>query len=183
MSQSLVSRKHPSLISLSLLLVGLIIVLPTKRALAEDGKHIEGTLTAAFSVMPNTASDSFCGGAPLATVVEAHGIGSSTLGALSVSIQKTISAPAMHGCLTLTAPNGDTLNAIYDGTEAAPNANNFRDASGTLTFTGGTGRFEGAGGTADFTAVFSRIGGTTNPIQGMAFYSVNGTIFLQHDDR
>jgi hypothetical protein len=112
--------------------------------------------------------------------VEGHGAGSSTLGALSVSIEKTITGPAMHGCLTLTAPNGDTLTAIYDGTQAAPNANNFRDASGTLIFTGGTGRFEGAGGTADFTAVFSRIGGTANPIQGMAFYSVEGTLLLQH---
>ncbi len=104
--------------------------------------------------------------------MEAHGAGYSTLGALSLSLQKTIAVSgAMHGCLELTAPNGDTLSAIYDGTEGAPNANNFIvDATGTLTFTGGTGRFLGASRSARFTAVFRR--GT--PV--IAFYSVEGTV-------
>ena len=118
-----------------------------------------------------------------------HGVGYSTLGALSLSLQKTIDVPGdMHGCLILTAPNGDTLSAIYDGTEGAPNANNFIvGATGTLTFTGGTGRFRGASGNAHFTADFSTIypassflGGTTAPAQVMAFYSVEGTVSL-HD--
>ena len=94
----------------------------------------------------------------------------------------------MHGCLILTAPNGDTLSAIYDGTEGAPNANNFIvSATGTLTFTEGTGRFRNASGIAHFTADFSTIypassflGGTTAPAQVMAFYSVEGTVSL-HD--
>lgn len=55
----------------------------------------------------------------------------------------------------------------------------FRDATGTLTFTGGTGRFEGASGNANVMAVFSRIGGTAAPMQGIAFYSVDGTVSLQ----
>lgn len=108
--------------------------------------------------------------------MESHGVGNSTLGAFSVSLQKTIVGPDMHGCLILMAPNGDTLGATYDGTQSTPNINNFRDATGTLTFTGGTGRFAGASGNANFTAVFSRIGGTVAPIQGMAFYSVDGTL-------
>ena len=64
--------------------------------------------------------------------------------ALSTLLQKTIAEPegAMHGCLTLTAPGGDILNATYDGTGGLPNANGFLSASGTLTFTGGTGRFQ-----------------------------------------
>ena len=55
--------------------------------------------------------------------------------------------------------------------------------AGTLTFTGGTGRYRDASGSADFTAVFSRIGGTAAPVQGMAFYSVQGTVSLQHGAR
>lgn len=183
MLRNLVSRRNLTLISLGLLVVaGMTIVLAPKGALADEGTPIKGTFTVAFSVMPNTAGDSFCGGPPLANIVEAHGSGSSTLGALSFSLQKTV-GPTLHGCLTLTAPNGDTLLAIYDGTQDAPNANNFRDGSGTLTFTGGTGRFQNATGSANFTAVFSRIGGTANPIQGIAFYSVDGTVSLPQGDQ
>lgn len=67
-----------------------------------------------FSVMPNTAGDSFCGSAPTGVTVEAHGNGHSSLGDVSFSLQKTIVGPTGHGCLTLTALNGDTLTAIYD---------------------------------------------------------------------
>jgi hypothetical protein len=180
MSRTLVSRRNLVLISLGLLvLAAATAVLAPKRARADEGRPIKGIFTAAFSVTPNTG-ESFCGGASSGNAVEAHGGGNSTLGALSLSLQKTIVGTVMHGCLTLTAPNGDTLSAIYDGTQQGmPNANNFRDATGTLTFTGGTGRFEGASGSADFTAVFSRIGGTANPIQGIAFYSVEGALSLQ----
>jgi hypothetical protein len=115
--------------------------------------------------------------------VEAHGNGYSTLGALSFSLQKTIVGPGLHGCLTLTALSGDTLTAIYDLTAGTPNANLFRDATGTLTFTGGTGRFEGASGNANVTAVFSRIGGTSAPMQGIAFYTVDGTLSVQQSDQ
>lgn len=116
-------------------------------------------------------------------MVEAHGAGHSSLGDLSLSIQKTVVGPANHGCVTFTALNGDTLSAIYDLTASTPNANLFRDATGTLTFTGGTGRFQGASGSADVTAVFSRIGGTSNPMQGIAFYSVDGALSVQRDDQ
>lgn len=59
------------------------------------------------------------------------------------------------------------------------NANLFRDATGTLTFTGGIGRFAGTSGNAGVTAVFSRIGGTAAPMQGIAFYSVDGALSAQ----
>lgn len=183
MLRNLVSRRTLILIFLGFVVAAITVALTPKRVLADEGRHFKGTFTAAFSALPNTEGQSFCGGMPLATIVEAHGAGSSTLGPLSVSINKTVTGADYHGCLTLTDPNGDTLSAVYDATQGLPNANNFRDATGTLTFTGGTGRFEGAGGTADFTAEFSRIGGTANPAQGMAFYSVNGTLLLQHDDR
>jgi hypothetical protein len=184
MFQSTVSRRNQILLCLALLLLAaLAIVLAPKAARADDGTPIKGTFTAAFSVMPIPVGDSLCGGAQPCNKVEAHGAGYSTLGALSLSLQKTIVGPALHGSITLTAPNGDTLSAIYDGTQDAPNTNNFRNAVGTLTFTDGTGRFEGVSGTANFTAVFSRIVGTANPIQGIAFYSVEGTLSLPNGDQ
>ncbi|HVH73017.1 MAG TPA: hypothetical protein VNB49_18165 [Candidatus Dormibacteraeota bacterium] len=184
MFRSFVSRRTIVLISLGLLmLAAMTIVLAPKGALADGGMPLKGNFTVAFSGMPNTAGVSFCGGTPSGVVVEAHGVGHSSLGDLSFSLQKTTVGPAFHGCLTLTSLNGDTLTAIYDLTAGAPNANLFRDATGTLTFTGGTGRFEGASGSADVTAVFSRIGGTAAPTQGIAFYSVDGTVSLQQSDQ
>lgn len=174
----------------SLALAAMIVAVAPSAALAEEGVPIKGTFTVAATVTPNTGNVTYCGGKPLNLAVEAHGTGYSTLGALSLSLQKTIasSGPAMHGCLILTAPNGDTLSAIYDGTEGAANANNFITGTGTLTFSGGTGRFWGASGSADFTAVFSLIypqisfaGGGSGPLQVMAFYSVEGNVSLHGD--
>lgn len=184
MLRNVVSRRSLVLVPLlSLLLVFITVVLAPKRTRAQEGVTLKGTFTVAFSGTPNTTGLSFCGGAPSGVVVEAHGNGYSTLGALSFSLEKTIVGPALHGCLTLTALNGDTLTAIYDLTVGTPNANLFRDATGTLTFTAGTGRFEGASGSAEVKAVFSRIGGTAAPIQGIAFYSIDGTVSLQQSDQ
>jgi hypothetical protein len=186
MFRNLFSRRNLVLISFGLvLLAAMSFVLAPKRARADEGTPIKGTFTVAFSVRPNTGGDTFCGGSsdPSGVTVEAHGAGHSSLGDLSLSIQKTIVGPVMHGCVTLTALNGDTLTAIYDLTQGAPNANLFRDATGTLTFTGGTGRFEGASGNANVTAVFSRIGGTSAPMQGIAFYTVDGTLSVQQSDQ
>jgi hypothetical protein len=184
MFRNLISRKNVVLISSGLLLLAAMsLVLVPKKTRADEGMPIKGTFAAAFSGMPNTAGVSFCGGTPSGVVVEAHGNGHSSLGALSFSLQKTIVGPALHGCLTLTALNGDTLTAIYDLTQGTPNANLFRDATGTLTFTGGTGRFDGASGNANVTALFSRIGGTAAPIQGIAFYAVDGNVSLPQADQ
>lgn len=191
MLRNLVSRRNLIFISLGLLvLAAMTIVLAPKGARADEGMPIKGTFTVAYSGTPNTAGDSFCGGMPRGVEVEAHGAGYSTLGALSFSLNKTRVGPAFHGCLTLTAPNGDTLSAIYDLTGDTPNANNFSHGTGTLTFTGGTGRFEGASGSANMTAVFSNFypassfaGGTAAPLQGVAFYSVDGTLSVQHGDQ
>lgn len=185
MLRNLVSRRSLILISLGLLVVGMTVVLAPKGTLADGGMPLKGNFTVAFSGRPNTGGDTFCGGSsdPSGVTVEAHGAGHSTLGDLSFSLQKTTVGLAFHGCLTLTSLKGDTLTAIYDLTAGAPNANLFREATGTLTFTGGTGRFEGASGSADVTAVFSRIGGTSNPTQGIAFYSIDGTVSLQQSDQ
>jgi hypothetical protein len=84
----------------------------------------------------------------------------------------------------LTAPNGDTLEATYDLVQ--PNStSDFNTASGSLTITGGTGRFSGATGTLKTTAVFlsvypanSFLGGGTAPLQVIANYVVDGTVFF-----
>lgn len=179
-----VSRRSLILISLGLLSVaGMTVVLAPKGTLADGGMPLKGNFTVAFSGVPNTTGVSYCEGPASGVVVEAHGVGHSSLGDLSLAIQKTIVGSAMHGCVTFAALNGDTLTAIYDLTAGTPNANLFRDATGTLTFTGGTGRFEGASGSADVTAVFSRIGGTAAPIQGIAFYSVEGTVLLAQGEQ
>ena len=180
MFRNLVSRRNLILISLGLVVAVVMgFVLAPKRARADEGAAIKGTFTVAFSAMSNTTGLSYCEGPALGGfVVEAHGVGHSSLGDLGLSIQKTIVGAVMHGCVTFTALNGDTLTAIYDLTEGTPNANLFRDATGTFTFTGGTGRFEGASGYANVAATFSRIGGTAAPTQGIAFYSVDGTVSL-----
>jgi hypothetical protein len=198
MLRNAVSKSSGISISLGLLaLAALAAIMPLalmpRAAQAYGGVPFKGTFSVAASVTPNTGGVTYCNGTAHALAVEAHGVGYSTLGALSLSLQKTIDVPGdMHGCLILTAPNGDTLNAIYDGTEDAPNANNFIvSATGTLTFTEGTGRFRNASGSAHFTGDFSTIypvssflGGTTAPAQVMAFYSVEGTVLLHdgHDD-
>jgi hypothetical protein len=186
MYQKLLSKRNLFFLCPFMLAAMTVFVAP-KRASASEGVSIKGTFTVAYSGTPNTTGERFCGGTPLDIAVEAHGSGSSNLGPLSFTLHKTLEAtgPLMHGCLVLTAPNGDTLSAIYDGTESVPNSNNFSSGKITLTFTGGTGRFRDAEGSASMTAIFSNFypassfaGGTTAPLQGVAFYSVEGTVSL-----
>ena len=175
-------------LGLSLLTV-LIIDLVARKAPAEEGAHILATFTVAYAGIPNTAGASFFGGAPMAVNVEAHGAGSSNFGALTFSLHKTVdpTTGAAHGCLQLTAANGDTLEAVYDLKLGVPNDHQFAPGSdGTLTFTGGTGRFQGASGGATLGAIFTNfypassfLGGAHNPLQGVAAYSVDGTLSTQ----
>jgi hypothetical protein len=167
----------------SLALTAMTFALTPQTALADDVETIRGSFAVAFSSTPNSGNVAYCGGTALPTAVEAHGDGYSTLGPLSFSLQKTSGGGLFHGCLTLTAPNGDLVTATYDAQGNSPNANHFSSANGQLTFTGGTGRFSGARGNAQFTAVFvqfyplsSFVGGTSAPLQGMAFYLVDGNI-------
>jgi hypothetical protein len=73
---------------------------------------------------PNPPPVAYCGGPALGFKVEAHGDGFSSLGALApLFLQKTIDQPSrMHGCLTLSTPEGDHLIATYDGTVGGANA-------------------------------------------------------------
>jgi hypothetical protein len=148
---------------------------------------IQGSFAVAFTATSNTSDVAYCGGTPGPIVIEAHGDGFSTLGALAFSLHKTQAGALFHGCVTLTSATGDTLTGTYDATGSAPpNPNHFAPAAGTLTFTGGTGRFTGAIGKATFTAVFDSFypelsfasGTGTTPLQGMAFYVVEGNLSI-----
>jgi hypothetical protein len=167
------------------------IATPSQAVLA-DKLHLQASFAVAFAATPNSPPVAYCGGPALDFKVEAHGNGYSSFGALAFFLQKTISADgALHGCLTLSTPDGDSLFATYDGTEGEPNTNNFNMTnSGTLTFTGGTGLFNGAKGKATFTAVFAGLypgssfasGTGTAPLQGIAFYVVDGKVSAGRGD-
>ena len=154
-------------------------------AFADSGRPFQGSFAVAYSGTLNTAAASYCGAPALPLAIEAHGNGFTSLGALAFTLFKTAGGGNFHGCLTLTAPDGDTLEATYIAGASAPNSNNFAAATGALTFTGGTGRFKNASGSATLTAIFDNFyvassfagGGTaTAPLQGMAFYEIEGTI-------
>jgi hypothetical protein len=145
----------------SLALAAMCVALTPKVGLAQEFPF-QASITVAFAGTANTDKVGFCGGptgaAAFPILVNAHGVGMSTLGFLSMTLQKTLDATGpMHGCVTLTAVNGDTLMATYDGTEGDPDDFGFQFGTGTLTFTGGTGRFRGARGTVKFTGSFSNI--------------------------
>jgi hypothetical protein len=141
----------------SLAFAAMSVALTPTSVLAQE-YPFQGSITVAYAFAPNTDNVSYCGGPALPYVVEAHGVGTSTLGFLSMTLQKTLAAVGpMHGCVTFTALNGDTLSATYDGTEGAPDAFNFQFGTGTLTFTGGTSQFRGASGKVSFKGTFSGV--------------------------
>jgi hypothetical protein len=194
MLQRLQSRRNLLVISVSMLvLTATLSTLSPKGTRADEGVRIRATFTVTYAGIPNTSGASFCGGAPMALNVEAHGGGSSDFGPLSFSLHKTVdpATGAAHGCLQLIAPNGDILEAIYDLNLGAPNDHQFAlGTGGMLTFTGGTGRFQGASGRATLTAVFANFypassffGGTSSPLQGIAVYSVDGIVSVQQGDQ
>jgi hypothetical protein len=157
---------------------------------AEPRIPFQGSVSASAEALPNTAGASFCGGSPTDDlVIEAHGTGFSTLGAFTFTLHKTFkfSTGQYHGCLVLTAPNGDTLTANYQLSQPA-SVSDFSTASGTLTITGGTGRFKGATGSLNASGVFlslypanSFLGGKTAPLQVAAQYVIDGAVSFGSD--
>jgi hypothetical protein len=172
----------------SLAVAVLAVALTPESALAEKrAVHINASFTVAFTRTNNTTNATYCGPEVLAFAVAANGAGySSKLGALFFALQKTAAgAPGIfQGCAAFRSPNGDALYANYAGT------NSGGTGFGTLTFTGGTGKFEGATGSATWTGIFVGLyptlttfgGGTIPNLQGTAFYLVEGTVYLEKNE-
>jgi hypothetical protein len=152
-----------------------------KAALADSGVLIDGAFV--VSAAAPSAID-FCTreGTPSGISIEARGIGSaSRLGPLFLKITKCLTFPGggsvgsggvgtYAGTFAITAGNGDTLNGTYAGTEdfSGLDANGFGPFQGTLTVTGGTGRFSDASGVLSFTA--------TDTAFPQVYYLVHGTL-------
>ena len=75
----------------------------------------------------------------------------------------------LHGSLTVTAANGDKLNATYAGRFVPASATVVQTQDVTYSITGGTGRFEGARGSG-------RMDGSENLMTHQGTLSVSGTI-------
>ena len=147
-----------------------------KAALADSGVPIDGSF--AVTAAAPSAID-FCTreGTPSGISIEARGIGSaSEFGPLFLKITKCLTFPGggsvgtYAGTFAITAGNGDTLNGTYAGTEdfSGLDANGFGPFQGTLTVTGGTGRFSDASGVLSFTA--------TDTAFPQVYYLVHGTL-------
>jgi hypothetical protein len=161
--------------------------------LADDGKSvpIKGTFAASFMrpAAPSPVTGPYCtsGGIP----IEAQGIGNvSKVGPLFLTVKKCAtvagSAVTYAGTFTMTAGNGDNLHGTYAGTQdnTLRDENGYVPFQGTLTFTGGTGRFSHASGMLRFTAVATPVSVcvTTATVNGMAYYLVDGNMLSREKD-
>ena len=157
-------------------------------AQADNGDHgakIEGTFTVSF--MHVSASD-YCAseGTPGGIPVEAQGIGSvERLGPLFLTVKKCLTFPGglgtYAGTFKMTDGSGDSLEGRYKGTQdfGLLDENGFGPFQGTLTITGGTGKFRHTrSGALRFKAVASptSVGVTAQTVNGMAFYLVEGVM-------
>jgi hypothetical protein len=148
---------------------------------ADDRVPIDGTFAVTFTYPAAFACTG--GGVP----IEAQGIGQMLgLGSLFFKVTKCLSFPdgavgAYAGTFTMVAGNRDTLTGTYAGTQdfTQVDANGFGPFQGTLTFTGGTGRFAQAAGTLRFTAIASPTSTSlslSGSQDGMAYYLVQGNM-------
>jgi hypothetical protein len=167
-----------------LALAAIAIVLTPTAVLADKGVPIDGTF--AVSYMYPSAED-YCDGKG-GNSVEAQGIGRvSRLGPLFLTVKKCLTPPGVGtvgtdaGTFKMTAGNGDTLEGRYAGTHdfSLADANGYGPFQGTLTLTGGTGRFRHTtSGVLSFTAVSRGNSAGLRPgtVSGMAFYLVRRTM-------
>jgi len=206
MLRSSVSKRNLSLISLVLLIalpVMLVAVKP-RATHADEGVPFRGTLTVQYIgsqvCAPGDTNCSACiNSSSPSLYVEAQGIANTSMGPLFAEVLKCYNLTGgpqgfgtYAGTLTTIAPNGkDSLTWAYLGqNNDAGDFYTFGPFSGTLTITGGTGKFANAHGNAAFTAASgpsftaTAFPGPSSPfsLAGMAFYSVEGTVLLQNAD-
>jgi len=201
---SSVSKRNLSVISLVLLIALAVVLVAVKpRAThADEGVPFRGTLSVQYTGSQVCAiGDTNCTScvASSSFYVEAQGIANTSLGPLFVEVLKCynpVGGPQLlgtyAGTLTTTAPNKkDSLTWAYSGqNDNGGDFYTFGPFSGTLTITGGMGKFANAHGNAAFTAASgpsftaTAFPGPPSPFSmaGMAFYSVEGTVLLQDAD-
>ena len=155
--------------AISVWLAALTMVSLSSSALAKEQVPIKGTFATEFT---------FSSPPPIASLTLSGSGWASHLGKATCSSDNEVvdftqqPLPTMTGTLTLTAANGDTLTGEMDAV-AIPAPDGSITFFGTLTFTGGTGRFANAKGTAEF-------GGTGTPNTtssgGTGWFSFEGTV-------
>jgi hypothetical protein len=200
MSRNQVSKRSLTLISLGLLiaLAVMTVALRPRAAQADEGVPFRGTLSVQYTGSQVCASgDTNCTACVdnSSFYVEAQGIANTSMGPLFVEVLKCFNPVGglQHfgtyaGTLTTTAPNKkDSLTWAYSGqNDNGGDFYAFGPFSGTLTITGGTGKFANAHGSAAFTAASgpsftaTAFPGPPSPFSmaGMAFYFVEGTLSL-----
>jgi len=162
-----------------------------KAVLADRHLPISGTFAVSFmrSAAPSPVTGPYCVSAGIP--IEAQGIGSvSRLGPLFLTVKKCATVVGSDltyaGTFKMTAGNGDSLNGTYAGTQdnLLRDENGFVPFQGTLTFTGGTGRFRHASGILSFKAVATpvSVGVTAPTVNGAAYYLVQGTMLDVDED-
>ena len=191
MSENPALKKRLSLISIGFLLAMALIAVAflPRSAQANGGTPFKATLPVQFVASqicaPGDASCSACVDQN-GFYVEAQGLADTSLGPLFAQVLKCFypNEPPFGtyaGTLTTTSPNGkDSLTWAYSGkNDNGGDFYGFQPFSGTLTITGGTGKFARAHGSATFTAAGppALIAGPS-PIQlaGTAFYYVQGQL-------
>ena len=154
--------------AISIWLAALTMVSLSSSGLAKEQVPIKGEFTTEFSFTspPPVASLTLSG------TGRASHLGKATCFSGNEVVDFTQQPlPTMTGTLTLTAANGDTLTGEMDAF-AIPAQDGSITFLGTLTFTGGTGRFAHATGTAEF-------GGTGTPTSafgGIGWFAFEGTV-------
>jgi hypothetical protein len=164
---------------IALALAAVAVGLTPATVFADDGKaRTEGTFTVTFT---RQSAVDYCAASGGNVSIEAQGIGHiSRLGPMFITVKKCFkfADSTYAGTFQLTAANGDTLIGTYAGTQSAGDENGFGPFQGTLTVTGGTGKFRHAEGALSFDAVAAQpaVGVVAGKVVGTAYYLVRGSM-------
>lgn len=192
MFQIQVSQRHLSLITIGFFIATLLTVALSPGSVeAQSGgtTPFKATLTVAYIATQICETGDLSCSACInqnGFYVEAQGLADTSLGPLFAQVLKCwyMNEPPFGtyaGTLTTTVPNGkDSLTWAYSGkNDTGGDFYGFGPFSGTLTITGGTGKFAGARGGAAFTAgsgpAFSA-GPSPVQFEGTAFYYIQGRV-------
>jgi hypothetical protein len=179
-------RRITRLVS-GVLVLAAVFLTPKAILADDDGLPAQGTFALTY-MFPSAVDYCASGGTP----IEVQGIGHvSRMGSLFLTVKKCLTFPVgfpagtYTGTFKMTAGDGDTLKGKYAATQdfSMSDSNGFGPAQGTLTVTGGTGRFSNASGVLSFTAVVSpvSVGVTAPTANGMAYLLVRGNVLFPEE--